>query len=408
MRNICIILFLILFKNIVPAQSFQPKFHRLGTADGLSQGYITCIFQDSRGFMWFGTQDGLNRYDGYNFRIFKHDPVNPSSLSENWIWTIYEDKHGFLWIGTFQGGACRFDRKTESFTTFRNDPENPNSISDNTIWSFYESPDGILWIGANNGLNSYDAAKDSFSYFKPDGIAPNIFNVLPDGEANLIVVAQGGLRRFDTAKKTFEPFALNKKYRTEFERHFPSLLIDSAGIFWLGTLNEGIVRYDPGTEKISTFRYEPLNPESSLAGNSIRDLHIDKLGQFWAATNKGISHLEFSGEELSRVNNYYYDITDQHSLSNNYVNSIYEAKGGELWFGTGIGLNRLELNNQKFLHYSYSSNKDNSLSDNGVLAILPSRFDSGIIWIGTRNGLNKFDPKTGYFKHIKIGPDKHQ
>ena len=115
-KNLILILLFtgIIFLYGINAQTDNLKFNRITTKVGISQGYVTCAYQDSRGFMWFGTQDGLNRYDGYTFKIYRHSANDSTSLSENWIWNIYEDKQGYIWCGTFGGGVCRFDRQKEN------------------------------------------------------------------------------------------------------------------------------------------------------------------------------------------------------------------------------------------------------------------------------------------------------
>jgi ligand-binding sensor domain-containing protein len=145
----------------------EPKFEHLSIEQGLSQNSVYCIVQDIRGFMWFGTLDGLNKYDGYSFTVYKHDPKDLQSLSSNDINSIYEDQSGVLWIGTISGGLNKFDREKETFTHYKHDPDNPQSLSGNDVLSIYEDQTGVLLIGTDGGgLNKFDREKETFTHYK--------------------------------------------------------------------------------------------------------------------------------------------------------------------------------------------------------------------------------------------------
>ncbi len=128
------------------ARSQNLQFEHLSSAQGLSHNHVKCILQDSRGFLWFGTQNGLNRYDGYAFKVFKHDPEDPTTISDNFIWRIYEDSFENLWIGT-ANGLNKFDHATETFTRYLHDPNNPYSLSGDIVKAIHEDRAGTLWIG---------------------------------------------------------------------------------------------------------------------------------------------------------------------------------------------------------------------------------------------------------------------
>jgi len=144
------------------------KFERIGLEQGLSQIAIYCALQDRQGFMWFGTENGLNQYDGYKFTVYKNDPQDSTSISDSWITSLFEDHTGTLWIGTPSGGLNRFDRDKEQFTRFNNDPNNPHSLSNSTVNVIYEDRAGTLWIGADRGLNKFDREKEQFIRFDYD------------------------------------------------------------------------------------------------------------------------------------------------------------------------------------------------------------------------------------------------
>lgn len=151
------------------AQKDNLRFERISIEQGLSQNTIYCILQDRKSFLWFGTQDGLNKFDGYDFKVHKHDPQDPNSLSNNVVRAIYEDRAGTLWIGTNGGGLNKFDREKEIFTHYRYDPANHNSLSDNKVTPIYEDRSGMLWIGTDGGgLNRFDREKETFKHCKHD------------------------------------------------------------------------------------------------------------------------------------------------------------------------------------------------------------------------------------------------
>jgi len=137
--------------DIRDVQDIERRFTQISLEQGLSQSVVTCILQDSRGFMWFGTEDGLNRFDGYSFKIFKYDEENTNTLSNNYILSIYEDRDGTLWIGTKGGGLNKFNRKKEEFINYKNDSGNINSLSSNIVTCIYEDHAGTLWLGTEGG-----------------------------------------------------------------------------------------------------------------------------------------------------------------------------------------------------------------------------------------------------------------
>ena len=150
------------------------RFEHISIEEGLSQSTVFFILQDSQGFMWFGTEDGLNKYDGYDFTIYRHDPENPSSLSGNWITALVEDDLGRLWIGTSDGGLSRFDRTLDYFIHYRNDPQDPDSLSDDNVTAIYQDLEGVLWIGTGGGgLDRFDQENERFVHYQHNPDDPN-------------------------------------------------------------------------------------------------------------------------------------------------------------------------------------------------------------------------------------------
>ena len=154
-----------------PIQNSKPnfngsiRFEHLSLEQGLSQSVINVIFQDSKGFLWFGTEDGLNRYDGYNFKIYRPEADNETSLSNSWITSITEDKNGFVWIGTRQGGLNRFDPRSGLFTVFKHDPNDSLSLSNNRINALFIDKKGALWVGTDSDLDRFEPKDESFIHY---------------------------------------------------------------------------------------------------------------------------------------------------------------------------------------------------------------------------------------------------
>ena len=199
------------------------QFSTLTIADGLSQAAVNSIAQDQHGFMWFGTQEGLNRYDGYEFTTYYHDPAEPSSLSHDWVWTVFVDNAGHLWIGTDGGGLSRYEPDSNSFTHFRHNPADPTSLSHDRVRIIYEDQKGILWIGTDGGgLNRFNPVEGSFAHYRHD-------TQVKDSLSNDKVVA---------------------------------ILEDQKGVMWIGTDGGGLSRFDRKSQKFIHFHHDPSRSNS--------------------------------------------------------------------------------------------------------------------------------------------------
>ncbi|MBI3948848.1 MAG: hypothetical protein HY314_00090 [Acidobacteria bacterium] len=202
------------------AQPGQIRLDHLSVEEGLSNAFVWDILQDRQGFMWFATEDGLNRFDGYEFTIFRHQ--GPGTVSHNTIWALYEDHAGTLWVGTYGGGLNKFDRATQTFTHYQYDPKNPNSLSDDHARTIYESPDEpeILWIATyGGGLNRFDTTKETFTHYRHDPNNPAslshdlIWSMYEDRAGTLWLGTVGGLSRLSRHEKEKARNALGVKFR---------------------------------------------------------------------------------------------------------------------------------------------------------------------------------------------------
>jgi signal transduction histidine kinase/ligand-binding sensor domain-containing protein/class 3 adenylate cyclase/ActR/RegA family two-component response regulator len=350
----------------LPARSSDPvKFERLSVEQGLSQNTVQRILQDRKGFLWFATQDGLNRYDGYDFVVYKPDPQNPQSLSENWIESLYEDRAGTLWIGTKTGGLNQFDPETETFRHYQHDPANPRSVSSNHILAIYEDRSEVLWVGTANGLHQFDRATGTFRRYQSDPENPNSLS-------------------HNSVSCIYE---------------------DSFGVLWLGTWGGGLCRMDQaegGTPTFRRYQYDLQNPQS-LRDNWVRSICEDRSGALWVGARRGVSRLSREDQDMGIFRHYQNDLQNPQSLSSNNVYSIYEDRSGELWIGTlEGGLNRFDRATETFQHYKHDPQNPQSLSINDVFSIYEDR--AGGLWIGTRAGVNQLDRATARFRHYQHDP----
>lgn len=194
----------LLSANIRAADPASARFRHLSRSEGLSQSFVYTIVQDHEGYLWFGTQEGLNRFDGYEFDVFAHDPNDPHSLSDESIRTMIRDRSDTLWIGTDAGGLTRFDRGTGRFRNYLHDPADPDSISDNRVRVVYEDRSGALWIGTDgSGLERFDRETGRFEHFPHDAaradslVDPHVWDIIEDMTGTLWIATDAGLSRFD-------------------------------------------------------------------------------------------------------------------------------------------------------------------------------------------------------------------
>jgi PAS domain S-box-containing protein len=367
--------------------------------------------QDSKGFMWFGTYDGLNRYDGYKFKIYKSEIGNPYSLSNNSVRFIYEDRSGNLWIGT-DGGLNQFDREKERFIHYKYDSNDPNSLSSDRVQWICEDTSGILWVGTFvEGLNQFDREKKLFTRYlhnpkNPNSISHNLVScVYVDRSGNLWAATDGGLNRFDRERNRFihyqhdpnDPHSLsgNNAYR---------IYEDQYGILWIGIFGGGLDRFDREKGRFIHYRNSPDDP-FSLSNDKVRSIYEDRSGSLWIGTDGGLDRFD---REKGRFIHYRNSPDDPFSLSNNLVLSIYEDRSGTLWIGNDYGgINKFDRGKAKFVHCKKELNNSNSLSSDIIYSIYETN-DGGerILWIGTEGGgLNKYNRGKKQFTHYQSDPN---
>ena len=406
MKNNCTLITLVFCAIATFGQTTNIRFDHLGTAEGLSQSNVKTILQDSRGFMWFGTRDGLNRYDGYRFTVYKHDPADNNTISNDYIGEIKEDAEGNIWIGTIGGGLCKLEVDKNRFTHYRNDPKNPGSISSNLITCITIDKHGNVWIGTEDaGLNMYDPTANLFTHYKPSNDGKSISDVLinkifEDSDGNMwIATDKGGLNLLDRSTKTFTVFRNDVNNPKSISHNsIRTIFEDSRRNLWVGT-NGGLNLLDTETRDFRNFRHNPSN-SNSLANDIVYSLGEDKGGNLWIGSENGGLTIFNKGKNLFQ--RYDQDELDNGSLTNNSIHAIYKDTKGNMWVGTfSGGVCYLNSDANKFTHFKHTSR--NSLSHNKVLCIYEDSDRN--IWVGTDGGgLNMFDPQSGNFKHFKNEP----
>ena len=368
-----------------------PKFEHLSVAQGLSQSSVYCMLQDRVGFMWLGTVDGLNKYDGYGFTAYKHEAADSTSPAADWVLAIYEDRAGTLWIGTSSGGLNRFERDTESFTRFVHDPQNPRSLSDNKVNALCEDHAGALWIGTEHGLNQFDRATQTFTRFFPDSLNPRnslshatVCAIFEDRSHTLWIGTEGGgLNRFDADTKQFTRFVHDANDPHSLSDNIVRAIYeDRAGRLWIGTGRGGLNRFDRDAQRFIRFPYQPQNP-AGLNHPEVRVICEDRLGKLWLGTlGGGLNGFDPASGQFAH---YVEDQKNPNSLSNNRVFSVYEDRAGTLWIGTDNGLNKLDRGQTPFASVVNELVNSQNSSHNIIWAICKDR--RGRLWIGTENGI---------------------
>jgi len=405
------------------------RFDHIGVEQGLSQSSVHVIFQDRRGFIWFGTEDGLNRYDGYNFKIFKPEPNNSNSLSSGWITSIVEDQQGYLWIGTNLLGLNRFNPQTGRFTQYFHDDKIAGSLSDDHIKTLMVDHNNQLWIGTAHGLDQLDPETGVFHHYPaadptiisatttpkeqlsepdinrtdayPGGTSqslklsdPNITAIFEDSRERIWVgTMDGGLNVIDPEAVGFTMYQhVESSLSSLSSNHINAIVEDNDGKIWIGT-NYGLNEFDTGTGKFRHFRHDKNIPYS-LSDNNVTSMDVDETGNLWVGTYNGLNRLGRFSVQFVHYNN---DPSYNKSLGSDFIISIYEDRGGVLWFGTAAsGVEKYDWGRSLFAYYRHEPGNPNSLSGNSIFPIYVDKM--GGAWLGTAgDGLNRFSWKTDRF-----------
>lgn len=415
----------------VPAQEL--RMTRITVDDGLPQNAVNCILQDRQGFMWFGTQDGLCRYDGYGFRTYYRNMQHPHSLSNNYIWDVYEDNEGIFWISSFGGGLTRFDPASETFRHFRREAGNENSLSNdntfnvlregNTIWVgtndgicrldipggrisrvlnrqdknrkeagnyvsrlVFQQP-GTLWMNSDSGLTRLDTRTGKAVSFAKSPFGENTsLHSIQDIHllhAKLLIITPDHLIELDMENKTEKILLRTQDIRPDSQLHFTRALLSEKGSYWIGS-NRGLIRFNPHTGQTKLYMHDVSDP-NSLPHNYILSLGRSNDGVLWIGTRDGLAKIEYETPAIRIIRR---EPGTENTLPHSTVKAILEDENNRVWIGTVDGLCLYDRNTGSYTVFKNRPGDNSSLSSNYILSL--SKDKDGALWIGTRpGGLNR-------------------
>ncbi len=407
------ILFILLFLAMTwdsYGQAENLRFYKIGFEEGLSNDNVTAMLQDRKGYTWFGSQRGLNKYDGYTFTQYRFDPFDSNSISQNLIYNIFEDHDGVIWVTTFEG-LCKFDLATEKFSCYR--PSSTAKFNNPNIWSIGEDSEGTLWVGSlGSGLCRFNRQTGQFlpdtfdlghltlpGWEDIDGV-----NCIYKDRAGVLWVANlTGLHQINLSAVKAGHSRISRNYKhdphdstTLSSDNINSIFEDRAGILWM-TTDKGLNSFDKKTGRFKRYQNDPKNVKSISSNASFawggHGIQEDKQGNLWIGTDKGLNRLN---KERTEFTAYVHNPNDPFSIGNNDINNILIDTAGVLWASSSLGkLNKVNLKDKGFRLRQNDPSNINSLSSNEVTSIAED--SSGIIWIGTSKGLNRWDKTTNQF-----------
>jgi signal transduction histidine kinase/ligand-binding sensor domain-containing protein len=384
------------------------RFAHLTTNDGLSQGYVVDILQDRRGFMWFATRDGLNRFDGYTFVVYKHDPKDPGSLSSSFLQDLMEDDHGNLWVAT-NNGVNRFDPAAERCTRYLHDPGDPGTLAGASVKSVAQDRRGYLWFGTeDSGLDRLDPKLGTFTHYRNDRdgrFVGRITQVVEDRRGDIWFTGERGLFHVDS-----QSGLITHRPVTSERLSADSVHEDEAGDLWLLATAPvvGLVRYDPRAERVTSYPIAVHAPRASgvlastTSGGSLNGmLAADGQNGLWVPSSEGLAYFDRRTERFTH--RFQHEDANPHSLDSNAIFSVYQDRGGVLWVGTeNAGLNLLNFRQQQFPHYRSRPADPGSVSPGRVKALYQD--SDGAVWVGLfPRALDRLNRKTGDITHYRPG-----
>lgn len=386
----------------------QPmRFEGFGQAEGLSQNTVLSIVQDASGFMWFGTENGLNRYDGYTFTAFRRETMNPGSLTSDFVFDVAEGPNGDLWIATDGGGLALRRKETGNFRVYRHDPALTGSLASNNIRAVSMAEDGVLWVGHQRaGLDRFEVASGRITHFRHNPADPaslnsdSVFAVHVDRAGEVWVGTDAGLNRLNPASGRVTRYQHDPSIAGSLSNDLVRTIVaDEAGTLWIGTKGGGLNRFDPETERFTVFRNDPADPRS-LSNDRVWALLEDDSGRFWVGTSAGLNLFDRATGDFQR---YHRETTDADSLGDDHVRSLFQDRSGMLWVGTQhAGVFKWNPRSWSMGHVKPTATND-GLSAGNVMAFAEST--DGTLWVGTfGGGLNAIDSATGKVRRLQHDP----
>ena len=425
------------------AENSKYSFDHFSRDQGLSQASVQALYHDKQGFIWAGTTDGLNRFDGYQFKVYRSNSDKLDSLSNNNVLSITQDSNENLWFGTVNG-LNRFNKSTELFTTFLHDNKQNNSLSNNIVQTLTADKFGSVWVGTKNGLNKFNG--ESFVLFshqseENNALRNNIQVILEDSNNDLWLGTQGGLSFFDVKTKTLNAVKVELKEQSitslfEYDdntlwlgtenglylyhkksgllsdhntlinelasSHITSFLLQNNKDLWITTRNKGLYRYNLISKSIEHLQSDKKNPDS-LIDNDIRAIINDNANNLWIGTYiNGIDKYDVSREQFNHT---VQDVTKNNNLQGGAFFHFLEHSTDKLLISTyQSGLNEYDKTTGEYHQYLHDPTNNNSIGSNTVTWLINDEKQG--VWVGTvGGGLNLFDVKTKVFTRFMHNPD---
>ena len=377
------------------------QFEHYGLEEGLSQTSVKHMVQDSKGFIWLGTQDGLNRFDGYEFVIFRHDPDDPYSLTDNNISSLYEDYTGRLWVGGQNGTLQYLDRSTARFHRFPDDPKFQHKIQGKQVRRVLLDHQGILWMLGDSLFASHDPNTGAFTDFSDKSERWYTHFLFEDSFHRLWVHNSSGLQCMDAKREQWNSFLQDISPAENWLKTF--IFEDHLHHIWIGAGKNQLFELEPDTRQLTSHSFS-LQEKQPLSGDYVMDMEEDRAGNLWAAFGKnGICRFDRPSQQFIC---YTHDPKDPGSLLRNTVWSLQCDNSDNLWVGTWAGgLSRMKNKQQRFVHIQADPAHDNGLSQEQVESFYED--EQGNLWIATTaGGLNRLHQPSGKWTHYRAN-DAH-
>ena len=363
------------------------NFKNITIEDGLSQSTVETIYQDSKGYIWIGTNDGLDRYNGYEFKHYKHDKYDKNSIANNYIVDIIEDKNGYIWVSTI-GGLSRINPDKDEIKNYYS-KEDSGNLSNSNLWQLLCTKDNRLIASTIDGLNVYDKNKDKFTrILYKEGELPSqyIYSLEEDINGHIWVGTDNGLVELD------KDLNIVKSYQDAIgDSDVYNVYDDSKGNIWVCTLDNGLFKINLDDKSVEN--YKNNNSKISIPSNNVRDIISDSEGKLWIATDKGLCTFDYEREEFITYNKKSYQ---SNSLIDDEIFCLLKDSSGLIWIGTYSGISRFNPNSN-FTHFKLDPYEDNSISGNVIHGIYED--DDKTLWIGTNeSGVNIINGES--IKHL--------
>ncbi len=375
-----------------PVPAVHPMyFEHLTMRDGLSQSTVNSILQDSQGYLWLGTENGLDRYDGDSIREYRRERGNEHGLASDYIWSMAEDAQGDLWLATEGGGVARWDRRTEQFQPFRHDAHKPNTLASDAVRTLLIDARGRIWAGTlDQGLDVLDPKTGDVRHFRHRDEDPRslpadaVCALFADHSGRIWVGTDGGLSRYEPASDDFVNYGAANGNGSS-DARVRAIREDHTGALWIGTYRGGLDRLDPDTGRLTVFRHDRKDPHS-LSHDRVLAVLEDDAQRLWVATADGLNLFDRESATFVR---YGRDADNPQSLRDSDIMSLYQDRGGVLWVGTrGGGASHWNPRSWLLGHYRSDSFRDtqvNSFADDGAGKVWVGTVGAGLVEIDTRN-----------------------